>query len=202
MDDDQFIDIVNKAIGFSGPLSAEEKTKALNLVAGHVLSLLRDALACFRNASFGTSVFLSITALEETAKAEVLVYRDSKKPRSAGRDPLMNHKSKHQIAVRTTTFLGRLPALLGDEACHRLQSEADSGDLKNLRELALYVHPTDSGLASPRDAISRSRSREMLLLALESADDLLVGYTNESYSFGTEIEALWKEVIATVEIDD
>jgi hypothetical protein len=38
--------------------------------------------------------------------------------------------------------------------------------------------------------IDKTRAREIVLLALESADDILVGLTSESYKLGQSIEAL------------
>ena len=43
-------------------------------------------------------------------------------------------------------------------------------------------------------ALDRNRAREIVLLALESADDILVGPTNESYQLGQSIEAFIAQV--------
>jgi hypothetical protein len=42
--------------------------------------------------------------------------------------------------------------------------------------------------------VDRARAREILLLALESADDILVGWTNASFRLGESIEAFIAQV--------
>lgn len=194
MDEDSFIQAVDDAISFSGPLSAKDKEKAFDSLADHVFVLLCDAVSCYSRASYGTSVFLAISALEETAKAEIILYREVKEPPSKGRDPLLNHRTKHKIAVRPTTFMGRLPQLIGETSCQRLSKEAHHDQLKSLREQALYVHSEESGLISPRDCISRNRAKEVVFLAMEAADDILVGYTNHSINIGLKIESLIQQM--------
>jgi len=41
---------------------------------------------------------------------------------------------------------------------------------------------------------ARARAREIVLLALESADDILVGLTNDSYQLGESVEAFIAQV--------
>lgn len=47
--------------------------------------------------------------------------------------------SDWRLAVGPTTFMGRLPNLIGAEACERLQNMAAGGGFRLLRESALYV---------------------------------------------------------------
>jgi hypothetical protein len=116
--------------------------------------------------------------------------------RSNGRDPLLNHDTKHRIAVRPTTFMVRLPKLLGAEACERLQDMVEKGGFRLLRERALYVDFADGAFVAPSAVISSEQARETLLLALECADDILVGYTNHSYELGKQFEKLIEHVAA------
>jgi hypothetical protein len=95
-------------------------------------------------------------------------------------DPMRSHANKHGIAVRDTTFMGRLPKLLGPERCEALHAEADAGELVPLREASLYVDVKDGVLMTPKDVVGADRAREILLLAVEAADDALVGSTNHS----------------------
>lgn len=170
-------------------LTAEEFDAAMT----HVAQLLSDALEAYRRGSNGTSVFLSITAIEETAKAEIIGFRANAE-RGRGRDPLRSHSKKHLIAIRPTTFMGKLPKILGDETCARLQAEAENGDLVALREQAIYVHYDNNGLTTPAETVSSQRAREILLLALEAADDGLVGWTNKSFRIGNWFEQWIAEV--------
>ncbi len=89
--------------------------------------------------------------------------------------------------------MGRLPKLLGNALCARLQREAEEGKLVALREQALYVHAGKDGVTTPATAITAPRGREMLLLALECADDVLVGWTGEWYRLGERYEAMIAE---------
>ena len=190
--DDVFIKAVEKAIRWGGSIGRFDGSDAFNIAAGHVGILLEDAFDCFERGSFGTAVFLSITALEETAKAELLGHRarGSDGEKNKGRDPMRDHAHKHRIAVRPTTFVGRLPDILGAEACDRLHQEAIDGDLYRLRETALYIQADETGVHAPATEISAERAREIILLALKSADDILVGYTNYSYELGKTFELL------------
>jgi AbiV family abortive infection protein len=183
---DAFFDAVEKACAHGVGLAGLDGVALINAVTRHVSTLLNDALEAFHRESYGTSVFLCITALEETAKGEMLAYRlqRSGEGHKQGRDPLRSHKGKHVIAVRPTTFMGRLPEILGKDVCARLAAEAESGDFAELRERALYAYADKDGISTPATAITSQRAREMFLLACECADDILVGYTEESMVLG------------------
>ncbi len=198
---DTFFDAVGKAISYGVPIEGIESADILNTTADHVALLLQDAVQTFRSRSYGTLVFLAITAMEETAKAEVLAFRTRSRPEGSkdGGDPLRNHKKKHQIAVRPTTFMGRLPALLGSAECARLQSEAENGDFISLREESLYFHVDSKGLRAPSMSINYGRAREVLLLALECADDIIVGWTNHSFELGRQFEEMIEVVDSSPE---
>lgn len=65
---------------------------------------------------------LAVTALDETAKAEILGFRG--KPDQAQKrrqDPMLSHIKKQAIAVRPTISMGRLSTILGDDVCARLE---------------------------------------------------------------------------------
>lgn len=190
-DADAYFSAVQDAIEYGSPVVDLNAVDILNAAADHVAILLDDAMSAFHRQSFGTSVFLAITALEETAKAEIMAMRSktAQADSQRARDPLRDHRKKHQIAVRPTTFMGRLPELLGPPACERLQKEAETGGLIRLRERALYVHLDAKGISSPSSSVTRERAREILLLALESADDIIVGWTNASFALGKKFEA-------------
>lgn len=192
-----FFSAVQAAIDFGGPGYGDDPVLGFNTAGQHVLVLLGDSVAAFERGSYGTSVFLAITALEETAKAELLAFRVQKPEGTQKKwgDPLRSHMKKHAMAVRPTTFMGRLPKILGAETCERLQREATDGSTNRLRETAIYVScSADGTISTPAMALDRNRAREIVLLALESADDILVGSTNESYQLGQSIEAFIAQV--------
>jgi len=192
-----FFTAVQAAIDFGGPGYGEDPVLGFNMASQHVLVLLQDAVTAFEHASYGTSVFLAITALEETAKAELLGFRIQKPDGHKKRgDPLHSHAKKHALAVRPTTFMGRLPKILGPETCARLQQEATDGSINRLRETAIYVNCSAEGhVSTPAMKVDRARAREVLLLALESADDILVGWTNASFRLGESVESFITQVL-------
>lgn len=163
-----------------------------------MLTLLGDAAAAFYRCSFGTATFLALTALEETAKAELMLYRhDPSEPPKRG-DPMRSHANKHAIAVRDTTFMGRLPRILGDERCEILHKEADAGELVSLRESSLYADIVEGELVVPNEIIRKPRAREILLVAIEAADDALVGCSNHSMGVWSPVlDALFDKIAAT-----
>lgn len=169
-----------------------------NRAADHTIGLLQDAAAAFARASFGTATFLAITALEEAAKAELLGFRNSEpavEGKGKGRDPLLSHQTKHVLAVLPTVFMGkRLGEAIGAERCVALQAAAVSGDLVTLRERALYVTFGPDGISTPAETVTLDTAREVLLLAIEAADDVLIGWTNVSMSWSAPLDALFDEI--------
>jgi AbiV family abortive infection protein len=177
-----------EAIGIAvenGELVFSEESKGIDFdrACDHVVVLLLDAVSCFEHGSYGTAVFLALTAIEEIAKAEVGLYRRGKsiKPTKRGSDKLFNHTAKHQMAILPTVFMGkRLEEAIGEERCKDLLEEAANGEFRSLREESLYFRNSNGQFVTPRDSISRARAREILLLAIEAGDDRLVGYTGHT----------------------
>jgi AbiV family abortive infection protein len=190
------------AIGIAienGELVFGEESKGVdfNRACDHIVVLLRDAVSCFERGSYGTAVFLAITAIEEIAKAEVGLYRREKsiKPMKRGNDKLFNHASKHQMAILPTVFMGkRLEDALGQERCKELLKEAANGEFRTLREDSLYFSRSDGQFVTPRDLISRGKAREILLLAIEAGDDRLVGYTGHTGLIEQQLSELFGAV--------
>ena len=171
--------------------------KQYDAASEHVLVLLGDAVDAFHRGSFGTSTFLAITALEETAKAELLIFRSEQAGTgpASGPDPLRSHKKKHRLAVRPTVFMGqRLVTTLGEDRCAELKSDAETGKLIALREASLYVEYGAADIVTPKQAVAAGKARDILLLALEAADDILVGWTDASYRLGDRIDPLFEEI--------
>lgn len=194
---DVFFAAVDRAIEFGGPRLARH---TFEKVSRHAVRLLDDAVTAFRRGSFGTAVFLAVTSMEEVAKAEMSIYRRGPsdpevRPRA---DPLLNHKAKHMISVRPTTFMGRLREMLGEDACKRLQADAQRGELIRLRETALYSTLGTDETTTPDEIVGPDKARETLLLAIEVADDVLVGYSSETFVMGEQLSE-WMEEVAAVE---
>jgi AbiV family abortive infection protein len=137
---DAFMIAVQEAISFAGLTCGEDVVQQFNIASQHVLLLLEDAAVTFAGGSYGTSAFLAITALEETTKAELQAPGGHRKK---GGDPLRSHTKKHALAVRPTTFMGRLPVILGEETCARLRQDAATGTSIGLgRKQFISVFPS------------------------------------------------------------
>jgi AbiV family abortive infection protein len=190
-----FLDLVLRAIDYGASVGGASASAIFDTAAEHVAVLLGDAVDAFRRGSFGTTIFLALTAMEETAKAEIITFRLNPRPDGSTRvrDPLHHHAQKHRLAIRDTTFMGRLPEVLGPEVCARLAREAETGGFRKLRESALYVNFDEQGVHAPEATITRKQAREIVLLALECADDILVGWTNASYQLRDRLDPWFAE---------
>lgn len=178
--------------------STNGKKEEFNRGCDHVYGLLTDSHQLYRSGSFATSVFLSVTAIEEIAKLDIAVYRNEQRTTpSKGRrdDSLFNHKAKHLIALQETIAIGtRLPKAIGEPRVRELLNMAKSGKLLQLREAALYTDNLDGLFTCPVDRIKKQTARDILLLALEVWDDRLVGTTNYTYQLDAKLTPLFDEI--------
>jgi len=166
----------------------------LNAGCEHVVRLLKDAAALLELGSYATAAFLSITAIEETAKVHIGKYRRSAQQAPRRKDPLFKHEQKHKLGLGPTVSMGgRLKAAVGEDRLRELTQLAQSGELVALREAALYVEQKEKGLVVPAVAINPRLSRDLFLLAIEAFDDALVGYTNRSFELGAETDHLFEQ---------
>jgi AbiV family abortive infection protein len=160
----------------------------------HIYGLLRDSALLLRSGSHPSSAFLSVTALEETAKVAVGMYRRSSQPTKRHADPLYRHRDKHHLAAAPTILIGtRLVAAIGEEEASQILELARTGGLVALRESSLYFDAVGEMVRVPADAITVRRARDLLLFALEAFDDSLVGYTSRSMQLGEAADALFVE---------
>ncbi len=167
-------------------------TEEFNLACNHITQLLADASSMLERESYGTAVFLAITALEETAKVHMGMYRRSANAVKRSQDPLFSHEQKHRIAVGPTVAMGsRLQAAIGEARMNELIELARSGGFVPLRESSLYIQHGANSLQTPLRVTTRQVARELLLLALEAFDDALVGYTEHTYSLAQGTNAIF-----------
>ena len=182
--------------------SGERRGEEFNRGCDHIHGLLVDSHRLYASGSFSTSTFLSITAIEETAKLEIAIYRQEGRTAPASNrhgDALFNHKSKHLIALQEVITIGdRLPKAIGEQRVRELLDMAETGDLLNLREFALYIDSVDGAFICPGERISQSMSREILLLALEVWDDRLVGYSEHTYELDKELMQIFEDAAASI----
>jgi hypothetical protein len=101
------------------------------------------------------------------------------------------------MAILPTVFMSqRIVDALGRDRAKALEREAQETGFTVLREAGIYCARGPNGFESPRTAIPARLAWEFLLLAIEAADDALVGCTNHSYRVGEEFEALFARVLA------
>ena len=161
----------------------------------HIVSLLEDASFLLGRGSHATSSFISITALEETAKVHIGMFRrETNGSKGRRSDPLFSHARKHHLASAPTVEMGsRLQKAIGEQAIRNLIEQARAGALANLRENALYLEQRTEGLQKPSEAISPTQAKNLLLFAIEAFDDVLVGFTNRSMELSRSTDALFKK---------
>jgi AbiV family abortive infection protein len=191
--DETWWSAVEAALAVGPPLAPT--TETFNFACEHIACLLKESSLLLDGGSAATSCFLSITALEETAKVHLGMYRRSDEAVSRGRDPLHQHKEKHLIAAAPTILMGsRLQAAIGEERAQQITMLARSAGLVRLRESCLYLEQHGIDLILPSNVVAAPLARELLLFAIEAFDDALVGYTNQSFTLGSttdEIFAKW-----------
>jgi AbiV family abortive infection protein len=165
-----------------------------NLACKHIAQLLDDSSHLLEVGSHGTALFLAITALEETSKVHMGIYRRSNEQVKRSKDPLFSHEQKHRIAVGPTVAMGsRLQAAIGEPRMLELIELARSGGFVPLREASLYIQQEGDLLRTPSEATSRQTAREVLLLAVEAFDDALVGFTDHTYTLAARANAVFSK---------
>lgn len=176
------------SVGKSFGSNAED----FNIAASHVAQLLEDASRLLGGGSHSTSIFLAITAIEETSKLHAGMFRRSNNAVARGKDPLFKHAHKHLLAATPTVAMGsRLAQAIGKRRVSELLEQLASGEFISLRESALYFEASTGKIRSPRQIYTREQGREILLLAIEIFDDALVGYTNHSTQLGEGTDAIF-----------
>lgn len=164
----------------------------------HIVQLLRDSYLLYINDSYSTSVFMSITAIEEIVKLHIGMYR--KEPNvvetsNKKKDKLFNHDTKHILASIETLKMGsRLNEVIGDDMIDNFIKEARNGVLKHLRESALYCEVHGKKLTVPMDVIDKSYAQMMILIAIEIWDDSLVGYTEVTFRLREKTDEIFNLV--------
>lgn len=158
----------------------------------HIYKLIEESSMLYKKESYSTSVFLSITVIEEVPKLHLRLFAR----RNIGKkDPLRDHKTKHILGTNHTISMGtRLQEAIGNEAMALIFEEARNKKIASLRESALYFETDDDLVISPREVISREKAREMLLFAIESFDDNLVGFTNYSLEISRKTDKIFREI--------
>ena len=194
---------MDKEIALSAVMSVLERgsnfsidsSEDFNRCFDHVMGLLKDAALLFKSGSYATSAFMSIAAIEESGKSELSLYTRQEPENKLRNDPLRDHKKKETAAViHTVAMGGRLVDALGDKRIEELCELAYSGELKRLREDALYWDIKNGRIELPEDVVDRALARDLLLFSIEVFDDRLVGYTHYSIEASRTTDELFQEI--------
>ncbi|OOY04583.1 AbiV family abortive infection protein [Thioclava sp. F28-4] len=188
-------DAAHKAIYFGPPDFEIRTADDLNRYLDYLLSLIRGAETLFAAGHFYLAAFAAITAIEETSRAHLTVFRKADAERQKGRDPLRDHHHKQKAAV-SGVFMGeRMHEVLGgEEAAKDFHQKINDGYLNEVREKSLYCFADGGGFARPMDFVDIETARIILLVAIETADDTFCGMTTHSYHVSKEFDAIFEDV--------
>lgn len=166
----------------------------LNVGIDHLFRLINDSYILYQNKSFASSVFLAIAVIEEVAKIHMALFVKGTNT-YVKKDKLRDHKSKEMIGVNYSICMGtRIKETLGDERLEKLYNLAYSGKLKELREKSIYCERCDGAVVTPYDIITQDFSKSILLFAIESFDDNLVGLTTHSMDVSIKTDTLFESL--------
>ncbi|WP_373033159.1 AbiV family abortive infection protein [Sulfurovum sp.] len=126
---------------FATRLNIEESlvrsTKELNAVIQHIVQLLTDSYILYSNNSFPSSVFLSITALEEVSKGHWGIFMSGVQPKSKPRKLLLQD---HQLYPCQYNKWHLTMYYLGNKKVHCIRTPHPSG-VKSESDTAQYRTP-------------------------------------------------------------
>lgn len=124
------------------------------------------------------------------------IYVKSSIGKKIKKDPLRNHTTKQIIGSNYTICMGeRLQKAIGSEEIEEIFRLSYSGELKDLREKALYCDREADNFVIPSECISEDFARKLLLFAIESFDDNLVGYSNYSIEKSKNTDEIFEEIL-------
>jgi len=174
----------------------KDEKEDLNKAINHIVNLLIDSYTLLKHNSYGSSVFLAITSIEETSKTHYSMYMLHNSNTKFNKDPLFNHSKKQQLAISPVFQAeSRLTNLLGDEKVKYLISLInENNELMNLRNNAIYWNTTPDKNIFPNECINKNLAQEILLFAIEIFDDNLIGYTSHSLKISKHIDSIFNNI--------
>lgn len=169
----------------------------LNKCIDYIIQLITDAYTLYNSDAFPSSVFLSIAVIEEVAKVHMGIFV-TESTEYVKKDKLRDHRTKEIIGINYTICMGeRITKAMSKKELEDIFELAYSGKMKELREKSIYCECKDGKIVSPNEIISKDFSRNMLLFAIESFDDNLVGYTDYSIQASKKTDILFNKVART-----
>lgn len=195
--DPRFIshEAANEAVNF-GPPDFEIKTADnVDRYLDYLMSLMKGAETLFLARHFHLAAFAAITAIEETSRAHLSVFRKACADRKKGRDPLRNHHHKQKAAVTVVFMGGRMHEVFGTEkAASDFHRKINDGYLNEVREKSLYCSADGEGFVRPTDFVDIETARVILLVAIETVDDTFCGMTDHSYQVSKEFDKMFESI--------
>ncbi|MGN0178943.1 MAG: AbiV family abortive infection protein [Monoglobaceae bacterium] len=193
IDELKSITMVEKIIKEESNFTIKSKNE-FNKCIEHLFQLITAAYTLYMSEAFPSSVFLSITVIEEVAKIHMGIYAKSS-DKYVKKDKLRDHETKEIIGANCTIYMSeRIKKAIDTEKLETIFELAYSGKLKELREKSIYCEFKDGKIVIPHDIINKEFSKNMLLFAIESFDDNLVGYTNYSMDISKKTGILFDKV--------
>ena len=194
VDKDCYLDKIESILNGSSNFYISS-TEQLNKCLDHVVQLISDAYVLYINNSYTSSSFLAISVLEEVGKIQMGIFIKGSDSYMR-KDKLRDHKSKQIVGASHTICIGeRIKNSISNENLEKIFKFIYSGELKALREKAIYCDRKNNNIVTPKDLITQELARNLLLFAIESFDDNLVGWTNDSIELSKKTD-LFFEIIA------
>ena len=163
--------------------SNEELNKCLD----HVVQLISDSYVLYINNSYTSSSFLAISVLEEVGKIQMGIFIKGSDS-YVRKDKLRDHKSKQIVGSSYTICMGeRINNAISNENLEKIFQFIYSGELKDLREKAIYCNRKNNNIVTTKYLITQELARNLLLFAIESFDDNLVGWTDYSIELSKKL---------------
>lgn len=169
----------------------------VNSAIDHIIQLLNDSFTLINKKSYPSAVFFAITAMEETAKTTYALLMKNDPKTKKNKDPLLNHAKKHSLSVSPVFNIGtRLPNAIGADNVDRIISIVNENNgLMNLRNNSIYWNIDENGARFPKDSIDKKKAQEILLFAIETFDDNLVGLTSYSLEISSTTDTMFETIV-------
>ena len=187
---EQYVELTNQLLAETPPLIPPgpfaERYEVMLALVDHVEQLWLDSVEAFKRESYATAVFLSVTCLEEVGKvraahgqlfvsdAQLEGQREKLSPVQRNNNPFFSHRDKLVLAAGAGALVNsRLDGVLGMERVVEFLDDVDAGNLRHIREGALYIAPGDEHPVIPARQFDRDTATFYVVLAGECMAEAL-----------------------------
>lgn len=166
---------------------------SFNKAIDHIINLLTDSYILLKNNSYGSSAFLSITAMEETSKTHLSIF--FKYSPEKRKKILLNHHKKQMLSISPVLKIGtRLPKAIGFDRIDELIKWTQDNRLMDIRNNSIYWYTKDKISYFPIDSVSKRLAQDILLFSIETFDDSLIGYNKYSIKASQKTDELFEKI--------